>query len=415
MHSYTTDKIQRIWSRESRVRWWLRLEYFWLQSLQSKCALPSEPVQAALKSAAGKGLARFLVECDREEAKASHDVEGFLRAIEARVRKKKMATRYLHLGLTSSDIVDTTMFAQVHESVAEIYVELDRLDRALSRADVPGVRICRTHGQIAESSTWAEYFGKCRIRLQNFRQNTAFVKVSGPTGQSHMLTKGMNHAREDFAHRVGVELAAPVHVSRGDTQVIDRIELVKILHALLAPVLGIEKMVNDLRLHSLLGEVSEGYAAGYVGSSSMPQKKNPIRLERIAGLCRVIRSNIHTIEETAASLWLERDISNSSVERLVLPETFGLVAFVVSEMAQVVSSLTINTAPAEAIVRHGVVESHILVNKLLLAAAFEHRSDAHAFMRDVVKQAEESGHSVRTVLKEVARDHKRGSAILRVL
>lgn len=341
---YRHPNIEAIFSDTHRWTLWSRVEkvYFRARLSENDPALTRKMV-ARLSDV---GLPhRELIAI--YEGKLGHDVVAFLAAWSATIDDDAIAAQ-LHLGLTSSDLVDNALFAQlneVRESVMRGLGELVRLLEDLSDRHADSRRIGRTHGQVAEPTTfgwrfevWMRTASLLHQQGYDLQSVVNVFKSPGAVGNMRLLGKAV-------ANRAAASWGAPLLPS---TQVIPRQRMVLWAAWLVAIVSLAEEIAMEVRLSSRseVREMFEGRAEDRVGSSAMPHKRNPIAAERLSGLGRVARSMFAPIAETAGNLHNERDISNSSVERVVVPDLSHLVAFALAELLDLLTNLDINTTKA---------------------------------------------------------------------
>lgn len=331
---YTRPEMGRIWSDEHKVALWLRVEVAVCEAWHRRGRIPDWAF-AALRTATCD-LARM-----REiERQTDHDVIAFLRATSETVGE---AARYLHLGLTSSDVVDTALALQVSEAGKLIDAALDRLRCIVGRqaeAHARTVMVGRTHGMHAEPTTfglklavWYDELRRHRQRLDLAREEMAVGKLSGAVGTHAHVPPDLE---EEVCRALGLA-AEPA-----STQIVQRDR-----HAFfLAVVAGIggtlEKLAVEIRhlQRTEVREAEEPFEVGNQGSSAMPHKRNPHASERVAGLARLLRGYAATAAENVA-LWHERDISHSSAERIVFPDACIVLDFLLAEVADLIDRLVI--------------------------------------------------------------------------
>ncbi len=332
---YQSDDIARIWSEENKYRTWLQVELAVCEAWAELGEIPPSGMEALRRKAA------FDVDRIHEiEKRVKHDVIAFLSSVEEFVGAD---SAYLHQGITSYDIVDTSLSLLVGQSLELIIARADRLhrlllDKAFAYRDL--LSIGRTHGIHAEPVAfgikylvWYEEMGRNLERLQRARTVMAVGKVSGAVGTySHFPPEGEAIA----LRRLGL---VPC---RATTQVIQRDRLAETVCALAILGSTLEKIAVDVRhlQRTEVLEAEEPFSEGQKGSSAMPHKRNPVRCERISGLARLLRGAVSTALENNV-LWHERDISHSSAERVLLPDTFHLAAFMLDDLTDVLADLVV--------------------------------------------------------------------------
>jgi adenylosuccinate lyase len=330
---YTLPEMGRIWSEQAKLQSWLDVE---IAATEAQCQLGRVPPEAL---ATIKEEAAFEVERILEiEAEVRHDVIAFLTNVNEHVGE---AGRYIHVGMTSSDVLDTALALQMKASVALLRSELDRLAealRALAREHKGTVMIGRSHAIHGEPITfgfkvagWLAETVRNQERLKRLQQDVSVGQISGAMG-TYANTDPQVEAIT--CHLLGL---VPDTAS---TQVISRdrhADYVQTLALIGASLERFSTEIRNLQRTDVL-EVEENFAKGQKGSSAMPHKRNPIRSERISGLARVLRSYTVAALENCA-LWHERDISHSSVERMMLPDCSVTLHFMLREMSEVVQGL----------------------------------------------------------------------------
>jgi adenylosuccinate lyase len=332
---YTHPEMGRIWAEERRYQAWLAVETAAAEAMASAGLIPSE---AAVDIRAHGGFDMTRIE--EIEATTQHDVIAFTTAVAERVGP---SARWLHFGLTSSDVVDTAQALQMRDACDVILGNLERLGEAVrARAEehkhTP--MIGRTHGVHAEPMTfglklalWYAEIVRNIGRVRRVRGVVSVGKISGAVGTFAHLPPSIE---ADVCRRLGLE-AAPV-----SSQVIQRDRHADLITALAICGASLEKFALEIRglQKTEIGEVEEPFAKGQKGSSSMPHKRNPIGCEQIAGLARLLRGNAVAALENVA-LWHERDISHSSVERVILPDTFIALDHMLRRFTRIVSGMVV--------------------------------------------------------------------------
>jgi adenylosuccinate lyase len=385
--------MRRVWSDENRFAQMLRVELASLAVLTSDGVVPGHEFTDIVDRAT------FTVEQVREKEKElKHETAAFVAVVGESAGSA--GARWLHYGLTSSDVTDTAAALQVR-AAGEL---IDDALHALSVSIASVVRryrftpaAARTHGRRATGTTfgvraasWYAEVVRAHTRMQSALDQMAVGKISGPVGINDVVSR-------DQERRALMRLG--LSPESGGMQVVSRDRYAHLL-ATMAVVAGtIERIAENVRLmsQSEVAEVSEGRSVRQQGSSAMPHKVNPVRSERIAGLCRVIRSYAHSVLESQA-LWYERDLTHSSVERVVLPDAFALLEFVVTECEQVVSSMQVDT---ESVARH--YHSPELQSAALLSALIEcgyARQLAHTAISFASEESARSGRSLLDCLCE---------------
>ncbi len=340
---YQRPEIARLFTLEHRYQTWLRVELTVLQVLEEHGRIPKGTfarVEERLHNWPPEDLARRALELEQE---THHDVVAFLMALEERVGEEG---RWIHYGLTSSDVVDTA-FALVLTEATDLLLEAtDRVlhtlkDLALRYRDL--VIMGRTHGMFAEPTTlglkflgFYQEFRRNRRRLQQVREEIRYGKLSGTVGTNAYLEPDLE---TEVLQRLGLR-REPVA-----TQVVPRDRHAFLLETLALTGAAVERLATEIRLlqRTEVGELEEPFEARQTGSSAMPHKRNPIRSERLCGLARVLRGYVQTALENVA-LWHERDISHSSTERIVVADAFQLLYYMLWLLHRILQGLRVHEA-----------------------------------------------------------------------
>jgi adenylosuccinate lyase len=313
---YTHPEMGGIWSDQHRYQTWLTVEIAAADAMAAQGMVPAEAARA-IRERGGFDVARI----EAIEAVTRHDIIAFTTAVAERVGPE---ARWLHFGLTSSDVLDTALALQMRDACDVILTRLDALSAAVKAKAMEHRRtpmIGRTHGVHAEPTTLglklALWYAEIRRDVERVRRARAAIavgKISGAVGTYAHLDPAIERAVCDA---LGLE-AAPV-----SSQVIQRDRHAELMAALAITAASLEKFALEIRglQKTEIGEVEEPFDKGQKGSSAMPHKRNPIGCEQIVGLARVLRGNLTAALENVA-LWHERDISHSSVERIILPDSF---------------------------------------------------------------------------------------------
>jgi adenylosuccinate lyase len=332
---YAPARMQEIWSDRHRFDLWLRIEVLACEAWSSLGRVPAEALPRI--RAATVDPARIA----EIEARVGHDVVAFLTAAGESIGQPE--ARYLHLGLTSSDVVDTAFALQLRESAEVILEDLRRLRAsaaALALRHRDTIMVGRTHGIHAEPITfgfkvagWVAELDRALSRLERAADEVATGKLSGPVG---------THSSVDPRVEEHVCSALGLSVDPVSTQVVGRDRHAAFMAALATAAASMERIALEVRhlQRSEVGEALEPFGAEQKGSSAMPHKRNPVLAERICGLARVVRGHALTAQENVA-LWHERDISHSSTERVIFPDACCLVDFMAIELERVLSGLEV--------------------------------------------------------------------------
>jgi adenylosuccinate lyase len=333
----------RIWSEESKFSQWLAVELAASETLAERGEVPVEAAQL-LRQHAGFTVGRI----DAIEKEVRHDVIAFTTAVTETMKAAGCAeaSRWLHYGLTSNDVVDTAQALQILESARLILAGLDTLIATLRRRALEfkhAVAIGRTHGVHAEPITfglklalWYDEAQRARRRIEAAAEDLRYGKFSGAVGTLAHLSP---EAEEAICLKLGLKVA-PIA-----SQVISRDRHAALISALALAAALCEKCALEIRhlQRTEVREAEEPFGAGQKGSSAMPHKRNPVVSEQICGLARVVRANVQAAFENIA-LWHERDISHSSVERVILPDSFILTDYLLAKTEWLIANMRVNTA-----------------------------------------------------------------------
>ncbi len=333
---YTNPEMGRLWSDQYRYETWLAVEIAAAEAMAEFGIVPPEDAQAI------KARGAFDVErIDAIEAVTQHDVIAFTTAVAESVGP---AARWLHFGLTSSDVLDTAQALQMREACGLLLRNVDALLAALRRRALEHratAMMGRTHGVHAEPMTlglklarWFAQVQRDRARIERARDTISFGKISGAVGTFAHLDPAIEAS---VCRRLGLR-PAPVA-----SQVIQRDRHAELLAALAIAAASLETFALEIRglQKTEIGELSEPFGKGQKGSSAMPHKRNPIGCEQITGLARLVRSNAVAAMENVA-LWHERDISHSSVERVILPDSFITLDHMLRRFTRIVDGMVVH-------------------------------------------------------------------------
>jgi adenylosuccinate lyase len=333
---YSRPEMARLWSDENRFATWLEVEIAVTSVLAERGIVPKEAL-LAIKQRARFDVAR-IEEIERE---VQHDVIAFVSCVAENVGPEG---RWLHYGLTSSDVVDTALAILMRDACDLVRGGLVALmdavkQRALRHRRTP--MIGRTHGVHAEPMTfglklalWHAELQRQLARLDRARTNIAHGKLSGAVGMFSHLPPEIEEA---VCARLGL---APAPAS---SQILQRDRHAEVLTTLALIAASLEKFATEIRAlqRTEIREVEEPFAAGQKGSSAMPHKRNPVGCEQVSGLARVVRTNALAALENVA-LWHERDISHSSVERIVVPDSFLALDHMLARFTRIVQGMSVD-------------------------------------------------------------------------
>ncbi len=339
---YTLPEMAAVWAEETKLAHWLRIEVLAVEGWARVGRIPAGDAEAIARAAAEAGppSKERVAEIER---RTGHDVAAFVEAAAERLAIPE-AGRWLHLGLTSSDVLDTALALQMRDALDVVLHRLEALlavvkRRALEHRDT--LTIGRTHGVHAEPTTfghklalWAFELDRDRSRLRAARETVSVGKVSGVVGTYSQV----DPAVEEF-----VCAGLGLRPADAASQVIQRDVHAEFCWALAVTAATLDTMATEVRhlARTEVREVQEPFGAGQKGSSAMPHKRNPVISERVSGLARVVRSNLQAALEDVA-LWHERDISHSSVERVILPDSSIAVDYTLHLMTGVVDGLVVD-------------------------------------------------------------------------
>ncbi|MBU4002667.1 MAG: adenylosuccinate lyase [Proteobacteria bacterium] len=332
---YTRKEMAAIWTDENKYRTWLQVEVLACEAMAKIGKIPQE----ALKTIQAK--ADFSVErIDEIEAETKHDVIAFLTSVAEFVGPD---SRYIHMGLTSSDVLDTSMACLLRQAGLMILKDVDNLlasikNRAMEHKNT--VMIGRSHGIHAEPITfglklavWYDEMRRNKVRIQNGIQSISYGKISGAVGT---FANTPPEIEAYVCEKLGLKPAP------ASTQILQRDRHAEFFTALAITASSIEKMAVEIRhlQRTEVLEAEEYFSEGQKGSSAMPHKRNPIGSENMSGLARVVRSSALAALENIP-LWHERDISHSSVERIIAPDTTILMDYMLNRFTGIIGKLVV--------------------------------------------------------------------------
>ncbi|MEZ5352149.1 MAG: adenylosuccinate lyase [Bryobacteraceae bacterium] len=395
---YTRSAMGRIWSDQNKYACWLEVELAASEALGKMGVVPAEAARL-LRKHAGCGVDRIF-EIERE---VRHDVIAFTTAVAETMAAAGAAeaSRWFHYGLTSNDVVDTAQALQLKEASRLLLDGMDKLlgalhERAHEFKRTP--QIGRTHGIQAEPITfglkialWYDELRRARRRFAASAEDARVGKLSGAVGTFGHISP---EAEEKICERLGL---APAAIA---SQVIARDRHAAYVSDLALVCALCEKIALEIRhlQRTEVREAEEPFAAGQKGSSAMPHKRNPVVCEQICGLARVVRANVQAAFENVA-LWHERDISHSSVERVILPDTTILTDYLIDKTHWLVAGMRVSPERMRANLEltHGLIFSGQLL--LDLAAAGMLREQAYRLVQSHAMRAWESGGNFRAEIE----------------
>ena len=332
---YINNEINSIWNDQNRFNTWKLVQEKFVETLEQLNIAEVGVAEKIRKVEVTKD------EVYKREEITNHDLASFVDVLQEKVGE---GSNWIHYGLTSSDVVDTANSMLILQSIGIVEESINNLlsilqERAIQEKDT--VIIGRTHGVYAEETFLGNIFGNWHLeiqrslkRIESSKNNIAIGKLSGPVGNHSVVTEKMEKLTLEK-----LDLAPETFAN----QIVSRDRYAEVISALGILASTYERIATNIRSYqrSEISEMFEAFKEGQKGSSAMPHKKNPIGSERISGLARIVRSYVNTSLENMV-LWNERDISNSSVERIILPDAFHLISFMTSELNSIISNLIVN-------------------------------------------------------------------------
>jgi adenylosuccinate lyase len=389
---YTLPEMGALWTDENRFQKWLDVEIAACEVHAEMGTIPREAVERI------KHTASFSVDRINEiERTTRHDVIAFTTALAESIGPE---SRFVHYGLTSSDVVDTANALLMRDAATLLLEDLERLGRVLKRRAVEHKHTAmmgRTHGVHAEPTTFglvlAVYYSeneRNKARLTKAHEAISYGKISGAVGT-------FAHLDPEVEERVCAKLGLkPAPVS---TQIIQRDRYAEFLSTLAIIASSMEKIALEVRhlQRTEVREVEEPFSSGQKGSSAMPHKRNPVTSEQICGLARVVRSNAQAAFENIA-LWHERDISHSSVERVILPDSCILTDYLINKTEWLIDGLAVYPARMRANLESlgGVTASGQLLLELTRKGVS--REEAYAIVQPLAMRVWDEGANFRELV-----------------
>jgi adenylosuccinate lyase len=390
---YTLPEMGTLWTTQARFERMLQVEIAVARAQARRGLIPAEAI-TAIEALARVDVARI----NEIEQTTDHDVIAFVSQVAESVGPEG---RYLHLGLTSSDVVDTALALQLRDAGRLLLREADRLARvvvARARSEASTLMMGRTHSVHAEPTTlglklagWAFEVDRGRRRLAEAVDEIATGKVSGPVGTySHLPPDLEAEVLDDLGLRVD-----PV-----STQIVQRDRHAALLAAIAILGGSLERFATEVRnlQHTEIGELMEPFRAGQKGSSAMPHKRNPIFSERVAGLARLLRAYAQAAFEDQP-LWHERDISHSSAERVILPDATIVLHYLLVRMTRLVEGLVVRPERMLENIERGLglhASSRVLV--ALVEQGGLGRDDAYGIVQRAALRAADERRPLRDLL-----------------
>ncbi|MFW6237858.1 MAG: adenylosuccinate lyase [Halanaerobiales bacterium] len=390
---YSLPEMKQVWSEESKYQKWLEIELAVCRVRAEHGEIPREAVEKIEENV------ELNVDRIKEiEKETRHDILAFIEGINETLGNE---SRFVHMGLTSSDVKDTARALQMKEAVELLLEDLHELQATLAAGAVKHketVMIGRTHGVHAEPVTWGlklavwyEELGRHLERLKDVKEVVSYGQVSGAVG-TYISVKP--EVEKLVCEELGLK---PARVSN---QILQRDRHADFLNNIALAAASLEKFATEIRnlQRTDILEVEEGFRSGQKGSSAMPHKKNPIVCERISGLARVIRGNTIPGMENI-NLWHERDLTHSSVERVVLPDSSILLDYMLNKFNMVLKELVVNKDRMKENLDR--TRGLIFSQKVLLAlvdAGLE-REQAYELTQEKAMKAWEEGRDFRKLVK----------------
>lgn len=361
---YSNPAIEAIWSEEAGFSRMLQVELVHYAKLAQEFNLP------AIQKDPSVNVSRIR----EHENTTRHETTAFLLSITEQLESE--AAKWLHYGLTSSDVLDTALVLGINDSMSEVESKLAGILRTFEGLlkNTPDLEVLgRTHGQPAEPLT---FHHQIQGHLDEARALFAseyyleYGKLSGPVGTNRHLDPKIE---KKALASLGLD---PYPYA---TQVLPRFLFSPGWHFLEDITLMIERFALQVRLHQTLGEWQEPFHTGQMGSSAMPHKRNPIVAEQLTGICQMARKNCQHLSECGL-LWMERDMTHSSIERVLIPDTFHLVCYALEKLEKLISGLSLNTE----VMSENASKSPLSSDKLL--AAIREGSDRMVAYREIQKE-----------------------------
>jgi adenylosuccinate lyase len=389
---YVTPEMAAVWSDRAKLGHWLEIEILVAEAWARLGVIPADDARE-IRAKAAFDLERV----EDVERVTRHDVAAFVQVVGDAVGP---AGRWVHFGLTSSDVLDTGLALQLRDASNLLLDALERLLDVAKRTALSHRETAmagRTHGVVAEPTSfghkvalWAFELDRDRDRLRRAREAVSVGAISGAVGTYAQVDP---RVEEQVCAELGLRAA------EASSQIVTRDRHAELMSALAITASTLDAIATEIRhlARTEVREVQEGFASGQKGSSSMPHKRNPVRSERVTGLARVIRGNLQTALENTV-LWHERDISHSSAERVILPDSTTALHFMLVEMTAVLETLEIHPERMRSNLEVGgglAFSQNVL---LALVDAGMTRNDAYAIVQAAAARAWDEDVSFRDVL-----------------
>ena len=389
---YVTPEMAAVWSERAKLGHWLEIEIL-VAEAWARLGVISADDAREIRARAAFDLERV----EDVERVTRHDVAAFVQVVGDAVGP---AGRWVHFGLTSSDVLDTGLALQLRDASDLLLDALERLLDVAKRTALSHRETAmagRTHGVVAEPTSfghkvalWAFELDRDRERLRRAREAVSVGAISGAVGTYAQVDP---RVEEQVCAELGLRAA------EASSQIVARDRHAELMSALAITASTLDAIATEIRhlARTEVREVQEGFASGQKGSSSMPHKRNPVRSERVTGLARVIRGNLQTALENTV-LWHERDISHSSAERVILPDSTTALHFMLVEVTAVLETLEIHPERMRSNLDVGGGLAFSQNVMLALVDAGMTRNDAYAIVQAAAARAWDEDVSFRDVL-----------------
>ena len=372
---YKIEEIHKIWSTDNKLKTWLKVELAHLDAISSDIInrTITDDELYDIKESVSIDINRW----KEIESETRHDLQAFVQMLEESVPNN--SGRWIHYGLTSSDVIDTSLVLLCKESlhVVKKYCAnlIVNMNRVLKSEEAYSNILSRTHGKSAEVQTYRHVILRWLSQLRRgydsivaAEKNLKYGKLSGPSGN--------NNTNTFQCEKAGLNLLGLY--SMNCSQIIPRDIFLDYFYSMLKVILAVEKIAYDIRIYSIDGinEMSEPFVKGQKGSSSMPHKKNPILSENISGLARMYKSYFNIAIENCLTL-LERDISHSASERIIFKDAAHITCFTLNRLTKIMSGIRLNTDASQANIDmfKNSVQSQTIMNKNIIEG--KSRKDSH--------------------------------------
>jgi len=391
---YSRQEMASVWSPENRFQKWLNIEVLVCEALARRGVIPKKAF-ANIRAKAAFDVARI----DKIEKVVKHDVIAFLTSVTEKVGEDG---RFIHMGLTSSDILDTSLAILLREAAGILIEDLDRLLEVLKKkafAHKKMVMIGRSHGIHAEPITfglkmalWYQEMQRNRERMVRARETVSYGKIAGAVGTFSFVDPTVEAY---VCRKLGLK-PAPV-----SSQIVQRDRHAEFFSTLAIVASSIDKFAQEIRLlqRTEVREAEEYFSPGQKGSSAMPHKRNPVLSENLSGLSRLLRAYALAALENVA-LWHERDISHSSVERVIGPDATILLDFMLDRFTGMIDRLVVypDRMRSNLEMTHGVIFSQMVLLKLIEKGMS--RETAYAVVQRNAMKSWERGIAFQSLLRK---------------